>query len=507
MTDPITGLFFAIGLAYSILRWRDQRYFLLITWLVIGLAGSFLSSHHESPQSYRALTALPAVVLMAADMLDRVTRAIYRTLQEKGFSESRPRMPAYIAGAIAVLALLGATAWESTVYFGRQASSLAVQSGFNPTENRVAHEVITAMQANKDVYLSPRFSDYSPLRFLVYGVVKAQTGENTLDNRPYHTLLPEVDLPVPDTGRDVLILLDSTYWPLRDFVTSFYPGANLELNKLSDGSPIYFRIDIPHEQITALQGLTEMVTYADGRTEQHPAAQVQVDVQVKQVSEIDWVGSIRMAHGGQYQIQGEGGLEVFIDNLPLKDGQYLGRGVYNIKVVWKGGDSPDARLLWQPPNQNQASVPSSVLFRTQGRQQGLLANYWNNMNWENAPVFHQVTPFLMLAWNDEQPIVPNGEFTARYTGLLSVSEPGTYTFRVEADDGARLVLDGNVIGEWMVAGQPNSFEATVELAGGNHPIQIDYFQQGGGSTLRLFWRHGDQPLTPVPPSALIPAQP
>jgi hypothetical protein len=76
MTDPITGLLFAIGLAYAILGWRDQRRVLLLLWLVIGLAGSYLSSHHESPQSYRALTALPAVVLMAADVMDRIGRAL-----------------------------------------------------------------------------------------------------------------------------------------------------------------------------------------------------------------------------------------------------------------------------------------------------------------------------------------------------------------------------------------------------------------------------------------------
>jgi hypothetical protein len=507
MTDPITGLLFAIGLAYSILHWHDQRYFLLIVWLVFGLAGSFLSSHHESPQSYRSLTALPAVVLMAADILDRVTRTAHRAMQERMQGDSRTRTPASISGVIAILALIGATAWESNVYFGRQASSLAVQSGFNPTENRVAREVISALQADKEIYLSPRFSEYTPMRFLVYGAVKAQTGENTLDNRPYHAFLPEVDFPIQDTGKDVLILLDSAYWDLRDYVTSFYPDAVLELNTLSDGSPIYFRIEIPHEQISALQGLTQIITHADGRTEELPAEQVQVDVNDSQLAEIDWLGVIRIEHGGQYQIRGDGGLEVFLDNLPLKEGQYLGRGVYNLKVIWKAGDDPDAKLLWQPPGQDRATVPSSVLFRVQGQQQGLLGTYWNNINWENAPVFHQITPFLMLAWTDEQPIVPNGEFSARYTGLLNIKQAGIYTFKVEADDGARLIVDDMVLGEGVTPGQPNDFEVTYNLSAGNHPIRVEYFQQGGGTALRVFWRYGDQAFTPIPPSALIPAQP
>jgi hypothetical protein len=129
------------------------------------------------------------------------------------------------------------------------------------------------------------------------------------------------------------------------------------------------------------------------------------------------------------------------------------------------------------------------------------------MNWEGEYVFQQVTPFLLLAWPDEQPFVPGGEFSARYTGLLHVTEPGAYFFVIEADDGARLTLDGNVISEGLIAGQPNTLEATVELSAGDHPIQIDYFQQGGGTALRWFWRYGDQPLSPVPPTALTPAQP
>ncbi len=67
--------------------------------------------------------------------------------------------------------------------------------------------------------------------------------------------------------------------------------------------------------------------------------------------------------------------------------------------------------------------------------------------------------------------------------------------------------DQGVLGEGMVTDQPNTFEVTVPLIKGSHPIRIDYFQQGGGSALRVFWRYGDEPFTPIPPSALIPAQP
>lgn len=506
MTDPVTGLLFAVGVAYAILGWRDQRRVLLLLWLVIGMAGSYLSSHSESPQSYRALTALPTVVLMSADVLDRVMRALYRALRGQTLTAARPYLPALAAGGFAVIALAGAAVWESNVYFRHQGVSIAVRRRFNPVENGVAHATIAALEAGETVYLSPSFSGFSPLRFLLYGVVKAQTGKNTLDDRPYHVVLPELTLPLHDDGHDALVLLDSQYWSLRDYFASLYPEARMTLEQLPDKSPLYMRIEIPRAEVSALQGLTERVTYADGRSAERVVAQVQVEASETQVVGATWEGAIRLEHGGEYDLYGDEGLQIFVDGLPWKGRHYLGRGLYALRVEWKGGIG-DTRLMWKVGDNEPEPIPAPVLFRPAGARQGLLGRYYRNKNWEGEPLFHQVTPFLLLAWPDEQPVVPNGAFTARYSGMLRVTEPGSYRLRVEADDGARLKLDDKVIGDGLKPDQPNDFEATVELAQGDHPIQIDYVQLGGGSALRLLWRSGDEPWAPVPPSALVPARP
>jgi hypothetical protein len=506
MTDPVTGLLFAIGLAYAVIGWKDQRRWLLLIWLILGLAGSFLSSNHESPQSYRSLTALPAVVILAADVLDRAGRALLRWLGERSFAGQQSRLPAIAAGGMIILALTGATVWESTVYFGRQAQSIAVLRGFNPMENQIAKEVIAAWRADKAIYLSPKFSEFSPLRFFLYGVVKETTGQNTLDDRPYKVILPEVNLPVPDSGQEVLLLLDSEYWPLSNYFTSIYPEAQIDLVRLPDDSPLYMRVEISHQQVAAIQGLIQRQTAADGTVEECIVAQVEAPAD-EQADPVEWDGVLRLEHGIQLDLITEGGLQVSVDGKPWSGSTYLGRGIYSLHILRPAGSTGQACLFWKLGDQGAVTIPPEALFHIPLPRTGLLSSYYPNQNWEGNPVFQQVTPFLLLAWPDETPLVSVNQFSARYQGILQITKAGNYLLRVEADDGARLTLDGVVIGEGMTAGQPNSFETTRLLTPGKHQIQLDYFQQGGGSTLRLLWKSDDQPLAPIPPAALIPAQP
>lgn len=507
MTDPFTGLLFAIGFASALLGLRDQRRVLLLMWLVIGMAGSYLSSHHESPQSYRSLTALPAVVLLAADALDRIGRTLLRYLRTLPFFGQRVAFPSLATGAFLLLFLSGATLWESNVYFGRQANSIPVASGFNPTENGVARETISALGAGKTVYLSPGLSEFSPLRFLLYGVVKAQTGQNTLDIRPYQLIRPGVDLPLPVNGHDALLLLDSTYWALRDYFSSFYPKARMDLIQMPDGSPLYMRIQLANADLAALQGLTETSTLADGSTPQRVVTQISADEGQAQPSAVTWEGGIRLDDGGEYDLQGENGLQVMIDGKPWPGPHYLGGGLYRLKASWAPGAGGKPALIWKTPGRPPEPIPPQVLFHFATAAQGLLGSYYNNTNWEGAPQYQQITPFLLLAWPDKPPVPTTGAFSARFQGALRITDPGSYGLRIEADDGARLTLDGKVLGEGLVPNQPNSFELTVPLTPGDHPITVDYVQFGGGSALRFLWRFGSEPWTPVPPAALVPAAP
>jgi hypothetical protein len=304
------------------------------------------------------------------------------------------------------------------------------------------------------------------------------------------------------------MMLGPDYWSLRDYITSFYPRARIELVRLEDVGPLYMRVEIDHAEVAALQGLDERLTMADGRRQERAVAQVDLlDGTAPEGAAVEWEGTLRVERGGEYELRGEGGLQLFVDGSAWEGRHHLGRGLYRLRIERPAGAAGAARLLWQPPEQLLGPVPPEALFRVRGPRQGLLGAYYSGMGWEGEPLFQQITPFLFLSWPDEARFTPDGSFSARFSGSLRIVEPGSYRLRVEADDGARLTLDGVVVGEELTLGRANSFELTVALEPGDHALQIDYVQQGGGSALQLLWSRDGEPLSIVPPSALVPAQP
>ena len=224
---------------------------------------------------------------------------------------------------------------------------------------------------------------------------------------------------------------------------------------------------------------------------------------------MDWEGLLRLEHGNQVDLMAgrQDPRYPWMARRGAERKHYLGRGHLQPAHPAPGRQHPVKPVFSGNSAIRKRNHPTRSLVPHPASRTGLLSSYYPNQNWEGEPVFQQVTPFLLLAWPDETPLVSVNQFSARYQGILQITKAGNYLLRVEADDGARLTLDGVVIGEGLVAGQPNSFETTLLLAPGEHRIQLDYFQQGGGSTLRLLWKSDDQPLAPIPPDALIPPNP
>lgn len=76
---------------------------------------------------------------------------------------------------------------------------------------------------------------------------------------------------------------------------------------------------------------------------------------------------------------------------------------------------------------------------------------------------------------------------AYFSGTLRLVAAFPYTFYLKSDDGAALLIDGVPVIVRDRLGPFTESQATVNLGVGNHVVEVYYFQNGGGSGLRLYW--------------------
>ena len=218
---------------------------------------------------------------------------------------------------------------------------------------------------------------------------------------------------------------------------------------------------------------------------------------------VEWRGSLRLEGCGTYEFSTTGGVSLTIDGKEAPGPQFLCSGLHAVTLRWVPNPSSEPPgVMARYEDLPAAEVAAESWFRIDPPKQGLSGTYYRGTEWAGEPLCTRATPFLLLAWPDEDPVA--GAFSAQFSGKLRVSSPGRYRLIINADDGARITLDGAVIGEGLVPNQINDIDVTVELAVGDHPIQIDYFQAGGGSALEFKWQPPGEPVSVVPMEALVP---
>ena len=81
------------------------------------------------------------------------------------------------------------------------------------------------------------------------------------------------------------------------------------------------------------------------------------------------------------------------------------------------------------------------------------------------------------------------DFTVRWTGLIRIPTTGTYSFRTSSDDGVRLYINAStVIDNWTDHGPTLDTSGGIAFTAGSYvPVTLEFFERGGGATIRLQW--------------------
>ena len=135
-------------------------------------------------------------------------------------------------------------------------------------------------------------------------------------------------------------------------------------------------------------------------------------------------------------------------------------------------------------------VPSSALRGPAG-EQGLLAEYFANIDLKGAPALKRVDEAVNFDWAmlNPGPGVPADDFSARWVGKLVPTISGKYRFGAIADDGVRIFLDGKLIAEDWTQHAPRTVTAEVEFqAGKSYDVKMEYYESKIGAVAKLVWQ-------------------
>jgi hypothetical protein len=145
---------------------------------------------------------------------------------------------------------------------------------------------------------------------------------------------------------------------------------------------------------------------------------------------------------------------------------------------------------------------------------GLVGEYFNDVNSFKALEQVKRGPLLVRADPQVNYAAVTGEFYGshltvnfgiRWTGLIHIDKPGKYTFRLNSDDGSRLVIDGNTVVEFKGKLAPmadNNGDHTFDTAG-DFPVKVLFNQLGGEAGCILSWQPpGEEKIAPIPAGVL-----
>jgi hypothetical protein len=143
--------------------------------------------------------------------------------------------------------------------------------------------------------------------------------------------------------------------------------------------------------------------------------------------------------------------------------------------------------------------PLSVVQADTSPIPGVLVSVYDVLGQNNAPELPadaQPTCSMILEdithYFDESPLCGLTEdFIVHYTGYITPTTDSNLEFMPQADDGARLSIDGKLlVNDWYDKGGGGSVSESIPAkAGVSMAIDLWYYENGGGAWVQLWWMH------------------
>ncbi len=142
-----------------------------------------------------------------------------------------------------------------------------------------------------------------------------------------------------------------------------------------------------------------------------------------------------------------------------------------------------------------------------GRGAGLIGDYFTNQNLAGL-VLTRTDSRVNFFWGTAAPYpsIPADHFSVRWTGKLQARHAGLHTFSTVSDEGVRLWVDNQLlIDNWIGHTAAEDAGALVLLPGRYYDLRMEYYDNTGSATAKLYWTQPGGSKELIPQSQLYPA--
>ncbi|HVW29132.1 MAG TPA: PA14 domain-containing protein [Polyangiaceae bacterium] len=194
----------------------------------------------------------------------------------------------------------------------------------------------------------------------------------------------------------------------------------------------------------------------------------------------------------------------------------LNAGVkYDIKMeYYVSSANALAYLRWSSPTTAYGVIPETQLYPPPQAPttHGLTGYYYNNQFWTPPATVTRVDSTVNFDWGSGSPDPSIGVdyFTVIWQGSVQAAYTETYTFQTATDDGVALWVNGvQLINDLVYQGAnavcpaDSTHSGSIALtAGQKYSIKMQYFENTGGASAKLYWSSPSTPCAIIPNSRL-----
>ena len=120
--------------------------------------------------------------------------------------------------------------------------------------------------------------------------------------------------------------------------------------------------------------------------------------------------------------------------------------------------------------------------------------YFARSDLKGTAGFVRNDPVIAFNWGSQSPGSPLGadNFSVRWTGRAEFGQ-GTFRFKVNVDDGARLWVDDQLVIDSWRDGSYRELTVELPLARGSHDIRLEFYESSGAARIQLSWTKVSSP--------------